>query len=389
MHRSGTSALTKGLELFGVDLGQNLMAPNAFNSKGYFEDFQLVQINENILRKSGLFWSTLQFLEPTDLSGPRLEKEQKAAREFLERKLAQGGPIGLKDPRICRTLPLWQKIFVEMGVRVGYVIATRNPYEIAASLQERDNLPIDYGLTLWCSYITDALRHTEGKSRLFVGFHQLLENSTCELARIAEYFETAWNPHAESTLEYQKKFLDSDLRHHQTKKGQSLQPPAYQTLAVALDAVCQKSDKKELENVGNAGKEALLGMMQVSDLIKQNNQILLPSCNSVELFYSKVQGDFSEKRKFINPSDRMSDSKEVINVSLSDEVGLAPYWRVDPGFRAGKIHFLGMKFLDPKGRVVWDLQDHREQILVQGTAVKLSLPPVGVEVVLDIKIIFQ
>ena len=26
MHRSGTSAFTKGLELFGVDLGQNLLA---------------------------------------------------------------------------------------------------------------------------------------------------------------------------------------------------------------------------------------------------------------------------------------------------------------------------------------------------------------------------
>ena len=381
MHRSGTSALTKGLELFGVDLGQNLMKANAFNPKGYFEDFQLVQINENILRKSGLFWSTLQFLEPTDLSYPRLEKEQKAAREFLERKLAQGGPIGLKDPRICRTLPLWQKIFVEMGVRVGYVIALRNPYEIAASLQKRDNLPIDYGLTLWCSYITDALRYTEGKSRLFVGFHQLLENSERELTRISEFLETTWNPHAESTLEYQKKFLDSDIRHHQMKKGHSLRTPASQALALALDAVCQKSDKKELENVGHTGKEALLEMIRVSNLIKKNNQISLPSCNSVELFYSKDQGKFSEKRKLINHFDRMSGSKEVINVSLSDEVGLAPYWRVDPGCQPGMIHLLGMKFLNSKGHVVWDLQDDREQVVVSGTATALPHPAVGVELV--------
>ena len=381
MHRSGTSALAKALELFGVDLGQNLMAASEHNPKGYFEDNELVEINNRIYAKASSNWSSIQFLEPANLLGPRFEKEQKEAREFLERKLAQGNPIGLKDPRLCRTLPLWEKIFVEMGIRVRYLMPFRNPFEIAASLQKRDGMTTDYGLTLWGSYQTDALRHTEGKSRLFVGFHQLLENSGCELARIAEFLETAWNPHAESTLEYQKKFLDSYLRHHQTKMGHSLQPPASQRLAVALDAVCQQSNKKELENVENAGKEALLWMMQVSDLIKQNNQILLPSSNSVELFYSKDQGDFSEKRKFINSFDKMSDSKEVINVSLSDEVGLAPYWRVDPGFRPGKIHFLGMKFLGPKGRVVWDLQDHREQILVQGTAVQLSLPPVGVELV--------
>ena len=41
MHRSGTSALAKALELFGVDLGQNLTAPNEFNPKGYFEDNEL------------------------------------------------------------------------------------------------------------------------------------------------------------------------------------------------------------------------------------------------------------------------------------------------------------------------------------------------------------
>ncbi|NBV71229.1 MAG: glycosyltransferase [Burkholderiaceae bacterium] len=381
MHRSGTSAITKGLELFGVDLGQNLLAGDENNPKGYFEDNQLITINDNILRTSGLFWSTLQFIEPADLLGPRFQKEQNEAREFLKGKLAQGTPIGLKDPRLCRTLPLWQKILVEMGVRVGYLLVFRDPFEIAASLKERDGMSVDYGLTLWGSYQTDALRHTEGKSRLFVGFHQLLANSERELARMSEFLETAWEPEAKSTLEYEKKFLESDLRHHQTKNGQTLEPAALQALALALDKVCQKSDKKELEDVENAGKEALQGMMQVSDLIRKNNQNLLRSNGSVELFYSRDLGVFSEERKFSRSLSITPGSQEVINVSLSGEVGLAPYWRLDPGCQPGIIHLLAMKFLDSKGHVVWDLQDHREQVLVQGSAVKLSPPPVGVEVV--------
>jgi glycosyltransferase involved in cell wall biosynthesis len=268
-----------------------------------------------------------------------------------------------------------------MGVRVGYLLVFRNPFEIAASLEERDGMSVDYGLTLWGSYQTDALRHTEGKSRLFVGFHQLLENSGRELTRISKFLETTWNPDAQSALEYEKKFLDSDLRHHQTKKGQPLEPVALQALALALDKVCQKSDKKELEDVGNAGEGALLGMMQVSNLIRKNNEMLHQSRNSVELFYSKNPGDFSEERKISKPCNEVSGSKENINTSLSGEVGLAPYWRLDPGSRPSIIHLVEMKFLDSKGHVVWDLQEHREQVLVQGTGVNLSLPPVGVELV--------
>ena len=105
MHRSGTSALTKGLELFGVDLGQNLLAADEHNTKGYFEDNQLININDNILKKSGLLWPILQFLDPIDLLGPRFQKERNEASEFLKGKLARGTPIGLKDPRLSRTLP--------------------------------------------------------------------------------------------------------------------------------------------------------------------------------------------------------------------------------------------------------------------------------------------
>jgi len=379
MHRSGTSALAKALELFGVDLGQNLTAPNEFNPKGYFEDNELVEINDRIFAKASNHWASIQFLEPANLLGPRFQKEQNDAREFLKGKLAQGNPIGLKDPRLCKTLPLWQKIFVELEVRVGYLIAFRNPFEVAASLQGRDNFTIDYGLMLWGSYETNALRHTAGKSRLFVGFHQLLENSERELTRISEFLETTWNPHAQSALEYEKKFLDSGLRHHQGNKKNDIESVALQALAVALDKACQKSDKQSLEDVENTGREALLGMMQISDLIEKNN--LFISSNSVEFFYSEDPGNFSEERKISEILDRTSDTTEVINVSLSGEVGLAPYWRLDPGYHPGKIHLLGMKFLDSKGRVVWDMQDHRKQVLVQGTAVLLSLPPVGVEVV--------
>ena len=53
MHRSGTSAITKGLEVLGVNLGDNLLPPKDDNPKGFFEDRDLVNLNERVLEKIG------------------------------------------------------------------------------------------------------------------------------------------------------------------------------------------------------------------------------------------------------------------------------------------------------------------------------------------------
>ena len=50
MHRSGTSAITRGLQVMGVSLGNNLMPPmEDVNAKGFWEDIDLVALNVEIL----------------------------------------------------------------------------------------------------------------------------------------------------------------------------------------------------------------------------------------------------------------------------------------------------------------------------------------------------
>ena len=44
MHRSGTSAVTRLLGLFGADLPKRLMEPNFANSAGYWEPADIVAI---------------------------------------------------------------------------------------------------------------------------------------------------------------------------------------------------------------------------------------------------------------------------------------------------------------------------------------------------------
>ena len=58
MHRSGTSALTRVLNLCGVDLGTRLIPPAAGNNEnGFWEHVDAVDMHERLLLQLGRSWS--------------------------------------------------------------------------------------------------------------------------------------------------------------------------------------------------------------------------------------------------------------------------------------------------------------------------------------------
>ena len=60
MHRSGTSAITRGLSALGVPLGNNLMPPMLNNNdKGFFEDLEINELNTELLTALNRDWDSL------------------------------------------------------------------------------------------------------------------------------------------------------------------------------------------------------------------------------------------------------------------------------------------------------------------------------------------
>ena len=49
MHRSGTSALTRVLNLAGMHLATGLSDPNNFNDTGYWESLEIQKLNDRLL----------------------------------------------------------------------------------------------------------------------------------------------------------------------------------------------------------------------------------------------------------------------------------------------------------------------------------------------------
>lgn len=215
MHRSGTSALTRGLAALGVSLGDNPMKGVAGNNdKGFFEDLDIYHLNERLLGKANSAWHKLAPLNETSMIGADWSLERREAAALLARKL-KNGPFGFKDPRTALLLPFWRCVFEDLNLDARYVIAVRNPLEVAASLEAREGIALTKGIALWATHLVSAVRHSEDAPRLFVAYERLLEDPLAELTRIAVALGLRTpETHSEAVTAYREEFLESDLRHN-------------------------------------------------------------------------------------------------------------------------------------------------------------------------------
>ncbi|MGL4318366.1 MAG: rhamnan synthesis F family protein [Pseudomonas sp.] len=214
MHRSGTSAMTKALQALGVELGDNLMPPaDSNNETGFFEDLDINRLNVELLKELGYSWSSNTCITPEELTALDLPTYRQRAAELLRNKLESCTYFGLKDPRICRLLPFWQQVFADLGLQVGYLIASRNPISVAHSLNRRDGFEMEKGHLLWQEHMLNALLLTQEATRLVVDYDQLLGAPEVELTRIAERFKLTFDPASEGSQTYLRDFLQASLRH--------------------------------------------------------------------------------------------------------------------------------------------------------------------------------
>jgi len=209
MHRSGTSALTGVLQQLGVDFGDDLIGATPANPKGHFELTSAVRMNDHLQRRVfGVRWKT-PFLLPDHWR--ELVDVEKVALEYALRMPA-GQLCGLKDPRICRLVPIWRELLNFRGLRPKFLLILRKPEEVAASLQARDEMAREDARALWVEYVCAAERDTRNAERLIVTYEELLENTSGVTRKLAAFLGLPTPDLSRSSAVLQ--FLDRDLRHH-------------------------------------------------------------------------------------------------------------------------------------------------------------------------------
>lgn len=187
MSRSGTSVVTEVFHRAGFHVGGagELLAADAGNPRGYFENLRIHDENERILAESGGSW-----LEPPPPERLLANGKQTSGRlrEILEqvREEASGAPIAVKDPRVGVLLPVWKPAF---GGVLLPVVVVRHPVEIAMSLAKRDLTPIPVVIAAWEVHMTGLLGAFTGEPVTVVHYAQLLEQPELAVNLVAEVSE--------------------------------------------------------------------------------------------------------------------------------------------------------------------------------------------------------
>ena len=207
MHRSGTSAITRGLQALGVQLGDRLQAPvEGINDKGYWEDVDIGALNVEMLSAIQSDWSFLAPVEPADTQALLKKGYFLRAVELLRNKIGGSPLFGFKDPRMARLIPFWKEVFGYLSLDASYVIALRHPLSVAMSLARRDGFDRERSYLLWLSHVVTSLSDSAGARRVIVDYDLMMQEPDRELARIAKQLGLQVDP--EEAGKYKAEFLD-------------------------------------------------------------------------------------------------------------------------------------------------------------------------------------
>lgn len=221
MHRSGTSALTRVLNLCGLPLPrqEDLWPADEGNPEGYWESMPIVELHTKIMQSVGLSWDN-----PAPFPGNWFDSDwsrpfRKDLWQLIESDLEEKGTLLIKDPLMCRLVPLWIQLAAVHGVDIRFVLIVRNPLDVASSLARRDLMLSDQAFQMWSIYVGDAERHTRNWKRHWVLYEDLMTWGTYSLTR--EFLP----PVSASAAKSASSFLKSALWHHHSHPADLLDVP--------------------------------------------------------------------------------------------------------------------------------------------------------------------
>lgn len=215
MHRSGTSALSGCLSQLGVNLGSDLLpAIRGENDRGFWEQRAIVAAHEMLLSELGSSWDDVRALPPNWWERPAAVKAHVSLFETLLRDVIRSGYWGVKDPRMCRLLPLWQKLFARSGVEPCFVIVLRHPWEVFASLDKRNGFSRQKTGLMYLHHMVSAEKETRNRPRAFVQYDELLQDPAATLLRISETLGLGLESMIDASRNQLSHFVSTELRHH-------------------------------------------------------------------------------------------------------------------------------------------------------------------------------
>jgi hypothetical protein len=217
MHRSGTSALTRVVNLLGADLPKQLLKPSQENALGYWESSNLMALHDELLASAGSRWDDWACFNPAWYESLAAVDFRQRLAGFLSDEFPKTDLFIIKDPRICRFVPFWFEALRQFKAVPKVLIPVRNPLEVAASLEARNGFTPAKSYLLWLRHILDAERETRSIARSVLTYHSLLQNWHGVMDKVADDLGLQWPALSHQTQAEIAQFLSVRYRHHVTE----------------------------------------------------------------------------------------------------------------------------------------------------------------------------
>lgn len=203
------------MSLLGVNFGSNLLpAQEGVNEKGFWEHQEIVYLHEALLSALGFAWDDVRPLPDGWWRTQIVETHRHNIVRAIERDFSDIPLWGIKDPRICRLIPLWLEVFEELRISPVFVFISRHPIEVAASLGKRDGFSVEKSALLYLHHMLSAEKWTRGYPRCFIDYTQLLADPISTVRAVSEKLEVVWPGEVEEVNGKILEFLSSRFRHH-------------------------------------------------------------------------------------------------------------------------------------------------------------------------------
>lgn len=225
MHRSGTSAFTRVLNLAGAKLPEHLNAAGGGNDIGYWESDPLINYHNALLAELGSDWSDWRRLDFSQVPMRRRAEMKAEIADIVAAEFGSAPLIVIKEPRICRFARLFIDALDDAGYDVRCVLPTRSPLEVVQSLEKRDGMSRGKAALLWLRHVLDAEAATRNHMRTFVPFDRLMSDWRATMTQFADHLQISW-PYTEDEIAPQVvSFLSPTERHHAATAEQVLHDP--------------------------------------------------------------------------------------------------------------------------------------------------------------------
>ncbi len=355
MHRSGTSALTRIINLLGADLPVNLLPPQKDNILGFWESADICKLNDDILLSVGLHWHHSGSFPSDWIKSSSYNVYKERARELLQYSFSDSFIFVLKDPRFCFLLPFWVDVLQDAGVQVKCILSLRNPLEVAESLYKRDGFSVEKSYALWLRYVLDSEMLSRELPRVFVTYNELLDDWRTTILKISTGLDITWPCQLVDIEDSVNAFLCRSNRHHLIDDSEIFNndsvwrwvKKSYRCLLDLQNDICSKKLISELDGIRDEfGSVVQLSCSSLIKIVEDKNKYIsyleenISDCKyDSDVSYresSVLKSILQERFKYIHELERLLYVQYEKNKILEDNlvsITTSSSWTITKPFR--------------------------------------------------------